>query len=258
MDNNNKHDRDELGTDVREADVSRETSKNSIYQKQLDKKPQLDKVRKKGNITDDNPFDFNNPSLKELYQNFRNGGLTRLESGFNALYLWCYDNYYSSGVPVKNKYKNIYAHPSSWFKNTHHMWKHNKWSVAVKLLEIVPSVSSLVQKIKLKHGKVKEGFWKTFEYTRSARKAASWLAVLISLAGITAVLASWYVTVNSRFEKTPALELYINGSYAGDVLSISDTEKAKSNISTTEAIILLKSNNSVGRSIAKTCSIIFL
>ena len=135
MESNNNQDNRTFGTDVREEDVSRETTKNDIFQKRLKKKPQLDKVRQKGNITDDNPFDYNNPTLKELYRNFRSGGLTVVESGFNALYLWCYDNYYSSVVPIKDKYKNIYAHPSSWFKNTHHMWKHNKWSVAVKILE---------------------------------------------------------------------------------------------------------------------------
>ena len=50
--------------------VSRETPENSIYRKQQNKKPELDKVRQKGNISDDNPFDFNNPTLKELYQDF--------------------------------------------------------------------------------------------------------------------------------------------------------------------------------------------
>lgn len=230
MESNNNQDNRTFGTNVRDEDVSRETTKNDIFQKRLKKKPQLDKVRQKGNITDDNPFDYNNPTLKELYRNFRSGGLTVVESGFNALYLWCYDNYYSSGVPIKDKYKNIYAHPSSWFKNTHHMWKHNKWSVAVKILEIVPTISSFAQKIKLRQMKAKDGLWKTFEYTSSARKAASWLAVLISLGGIIAALTGWSLTVNNHFKKTPALELYINGEYAGEVLSISDTENAKNSI----------------------------
>ena len=217
-------------TSVPSGNVSRETMDSAIYKKQQKKKPQLDKVRQKGGITDDNPFDFNNPSLKELYKNFKDGGLTTSESTFNALYLWCYDNYYSSGVPVKNKYKNIYAHPSSWFKNAHHMFKHNKWSIAVRLLEIVPTINSIHQKMKLRRIKAKDDLWKAFEYTQSARKTASWLIVLLAIGGTVGILTAWSMNAKSRFNETPALSLYIDGKYAGDVLSISDTENAKSSI----------------------------
>ena len=143
-------------------DVSRETLEQSpIYKKEQAKKQDLDKVRKKGNIVDDDPFDFNNPPLRELYKTFRSNGLSVIESGFNALYLWCYDNYYSSGVPIRQKYRNIYAHPLYWFKNTHGMWQHNKWSVAVRILEIVPSISRAAEKIKNSRKTFRENFWKT-------------------------------------------------------------------------------------------------
>ena len=233
MDNNTQSNVYDKETDVPSQNVSRETSRKDIYAEEKKRRPGLDKVRQKGNITDSDPFDFNNPPLKELYSSFRKGGLTRLESGFNALYLWCYDNYYSSGVPVKNKYKNIYAHPSLWFKNTHHMWKHNKWSIAVKLLEIVPATSSFIQNQKAKRIKARENFWKTFEYSRSAKKAIGALVVLLALGGIVGSLTLWSSSINSRFSKTPALKFYINGSYAGDILSISDAESAKKSIEAT-------------------------
>lgn len=214
-------------TDVLGENVSRETSPK-IFEKHQKKKPELDKVRQKGNIQDDNPFDYNNPSLKELYIDFRNNKLSKLESGFNALYLWCYDNYYSSGVPIKNKYKNIYAHPSAWFRNTHHMWKHNKWTIAIRLLEIIPSITKLFDKTNRAAGTRKERLWRAFEYShRSAGKAAAFFGYLLALAGIASILVLWHNNVQQFNEYVPALKLYIDGQYVGDVLSVSDAQEAK-------------------------------
>ena len=151
-------------TDVLD-NVSRETSEKQLSKKQLNEKARLDKVRKKGGITDDDPFDFNNPSLGELYADFRRNKLSVIESFYNALYLWCYDNYYSSGVPIKEKYKNIHAHPTSWFRNTHDMWQHNKWSVAAKALDIIPKIAQFFERTSKSAGTTRERLLRAFEYS---------------------------------------------------------------------------------------------
>lgn len=229
-------------TDVLDAtDVSRETlseKEQRQAKKEMAKKVELDAVRKKGGITDDDPYDFDNPTLKELYRDFRKNKLSVIESGFNALYLWCYDNYYSSGVPVKNKYKNIYAHPSAWFRNAHHMWRHNKWSVAVKALEIIPSISRFFTGLKEKNNKATENFWRSIEYSRvSAKKMLSLCLSIASFIGIGAVVTLWVGAMNN-FEMVPALSLFIDGKYVGEVLSISDAEKAKVSIEDTLSVNL--------------------
>ena len=217
----------ETQTDVLDKNVSRETS--DIFDKHKKKKPELDKIRQKGGIKDDNPFDFDNPSLGELYNDFRRGGLSRHESGYNALYLWCYDNYYSSGVPIKDKYKNIYAHPTAWFRNTHHMWKHNKWSVAIRMLEAFAKITGFFDKTNRASGTNRERLWKAFEYShRSAKRATLFFAYLLALAGIAGMLVLWHDNTQEHFvEQIPALELYIDGKYVGDVLSVSDAQSAK-------------------------------
>ncbi|MBR5314436.1 MAG: G5 domain-containing protein, partial [Clostridia bacterium] len=218
------------GTDVLDGNVSRETSGRVITEKEKKKKAQLDSVRQKGGITDDNPYDFNNPTLKELYDDFRRNKLTKLESGFNALYLWCYDNYYSSDVPIKDKYKNIYAHPSAWFNNAHHMWKHNKWSIAVRILEIVPTVARLAENSKERRKHFSERFWKTFEYShKSASKALTLTGYLASFAAIVVMFGFWH-TSSKQFDMIPALKLYVDGEYIGDVMSITDAEEAKRSV----------------------------
>lgn len=220
-------------TDVPD-NVSRETNtKNSIYEKQKQKKAELDVVRRKGSISDDDPFDNNNPTYRELYRSFRVNNLSISESCYNALYLRCYDNYYSSGVPVKNKYKNIYAHPSAWFKNTHHMWKHNKWSLAVKLLEIIPATSRLVAKIGSGFKSIRNRFKKAIGNGRPLGRAISTLVTTTAVIGTLAIFGVWMNQFADNMKKTPAFKLYINGEYAGDILSLSEAENAKMTVEQT-------------------------
>lgn len=229
---------DEKRTDVplSSENVSRETSPSkskkkkpmSIYEEHMQNKPRLDEVRKKSSILDDDPFDFDNPSLGEFFRSFRQNKLSVGESMFNALYLWCYDNYYSSGVPIKNKYKNIYAHPSAWFQNAHHMWRHNKWSLAIKLLEIFPKISASRVKMKETRKSAAHSVWKSLEYSHklSAKRALRHLLSFAFIAGSVAVVFIWN-TALGKLDMVPALSLYINGNYVGEVLSISDAESAK-------------------------------
>ncbi len=234
----NRH--DELQTDVlASGNVSRETKaeKKNVkrVQKEQKKKAQLDVVRQKGGITDDDPYDFDNPTLRELYRDFRSNKLTPVESGFNALYLWCYDNYYSSGVPVKNKYKNIYAHPSAWFKNAHHMWRHNKWSVIVRLLDIIPAVSKWLHSANDKRQQAGDRLLNTMEHShKSAKQSAKMLCIIASICGIVLMTALFGDAVQSKiFGSSPALMMFVNGEYVTNILSISDVEKAKKNIEST-------------------------
>ena len=230
MDNQNKDvnpQEQNRRTDVPE-NVSRETSqKNSIYEKQRQKKPELDVVRRKGSISDDDPFDNNNPTYKELYRSFRANNLSVTESCYNALYLHCYDNYYSSGVAVKDKYRGIYAHPSAWFKNTHHMWKHNKWSLAVKLLETVPATKRFFSKIGKGAQSVKNGFRNTFESGHSLRTAVGTFVATAAIVGTVALVGVGASQYSDNFKKIPAFKLYINGNYEGDILSITEAQNAK-------------------------------
>ena len=217
-----------------QENVSRETysgKKEKQQQKKQSrtqrKQQEIAEVRKKGGIAEKDPAMLENPTLKELYAGFRNNELTVVESLFNALYLWCNDNYYSSGVDVKNKYKNIYAHPSAWFANTSQMWKHNKWSFAVRIMEFVPTCSRLSQKIKQKKRKAQNRLLKAFEYShRSSAKALVLLISIASIAGTAALITAW--TVEAReLKKQPALQVYIDGQYIGDIASVSDVKTAK-------------------------------
>ncbi len=227
--------------DNKQENVSRETStssdkkhlfgatKRAIEKKQRDelkRQTALQGIRKKGGITADNPYDFDNPSFSELYRDFRRNKLSVVESCYNALYLWCSDNYYSSGVPLKSKYKNIYAHPSAWFRNASHMWKHNGWSIAMKALEIIPSITRTSMDADEKRKKSADNLWKALEYShKSSGKALGFMISFLSFAGIAAIIALWSSSAQ-KLDAIPALALYIDNNYVGEVLAVSDAEKA--------------------------------
>jgi len=169
------------------------------------------------------------PTVSQMYARFRANKLSRIESGYNALYLYCNDKYYSSTVGIKEKYKNIYAHPTAWFHNQSDMWKRNKWWAAVRLLEIIPMLQRVQHKLlHLRtrfHGKLKN-LWRHMEYSHIAARSFGRLLkksfAYVLLAAFTVFCA---VSILGKISFVPALALYIDGSYVGDAPSISDVEK---------------------------------
>lgn len=203
-------------TDVRDktkSDVSRETLAETKV------KPQ----EELSNVADEK----GNPGLKELYRHFRNNGLNVVESGYNALYLKCSDNYYSSDVGVKERYQNVYAHPSSWFANATTLWKHNKWSVAVKALELPAFGYKLCRQAVKRVMGAGEVFVRGVESSGSMRKSASGLLAVILLVGMVSLGTYWWSEVVDFGIKTPALQLYVDGEHVGNVKTINEVNVAR-------------------------------
>ncbi len=181
---------------------------------------------------DQNPDgDVTSPGYRQLYRRFRSNKLSVCESAFNAAYLHCNNRYYQSNAEVKEKYKNIYAHPTMWYKNASSLWRHNKWSFVVGTLELVPSTGRFFNKCgqKLKGLKAKlKGLWRNFEYTHVAMRSLCRIllsTVLVAGAGVFAVFSVREIADASGLE--PSLNVYVNGEYAGSVLSISEVETAQ-------------------------------
>ena len=196
-------------------------------EKQLERKEKGDGMRRVGGIADNNPYDFDNPGVKELYRSFRGNGLSRLESLYNAVYLRCSDNYYSSGVGVKRKYENIYLHPMSWFSNATTMWRHNKWSVALKLLEVPVSLSKAKRKAATALKMAGANLAKGAESSGKVGKSAASLATVMVLCATAAVGVYWWNEASSDMTKLPVLKLYIDGEHVGNVQTIDEVAAAK-------------------------------
>ena len=165
-------------------------------------------------------------SFRKLYVSFRNNGLTVPESVYNALYLKCSDNYYTSGVGIKKRYENIYMHPSAWFSNATTMWRHNKWSIALKLLEIPAVIGKMLHRIRGLFGVFGKGVAEGAESSGSVKKSVSGFASVVFVALIGVVSTYWWNVSADNSTKMPVLQLIIDGEHAGYVASVSDVDKA--------------------------------
>lgn len=195
--------------------------------KQLERKNIGDGMRRTAGITDNNPYDFDNPNVKELYRSFRDNGLSRLESLYNAVYLRCSDNYYSSGVSVKKKYENIYLHPMSWFSNATTMWRHNKWSMALKLLEVPVAVSKLKRRLGQTLSTAGGNLARSAETSGKVGKSAIGLVTVMLLCGAAGIAVLWWNEASSDMMRLPVLKLYIDGEHVGNVQTIDEVSRAK-------------------------------
>ncbi len=194
------------------------------------------------------------PSFKELYKSFRSNKLSRLESAYNAAYLYCNDKYYTSGAQLKERYRNIYEHPGTWFRHESVMWRHNKWSAAVKLLELIPAAKRTanitVDAANPVKGKA-ESFWRNMEYSHiGVKNLGGFLSKALSLALCVGMLAAISYSVHVNINKTPLLEVYIDGEHAGLVESVETIERARRVFEETESLLL-------GRSYTLDCSITY-
>ncbi len=177
-------------------------------------------------------------SVKKMYRAFRNNGLSTVESLYNALYMRCWENYCSSGVGVRKKYENVYKHPTAWFGNATTMWKHNRWTFALKLLEIPPTVYRGWSKFANCLKKMGLGLLKGAEGGGSLRKSAAMLVSAALLCSVATIGMVWWNDLSRNFVNVPVLQLYVNGKYAGNVRSVKEVKDAKDRVESSVSVSL--------------------
>ncbi len=208
--------------------VQTKRRKNRIWER----KKEILRVRNKQKKREDAQSQDTVESVKfsSLYHCFRENELSVVESAFNAAYLYCNDKYYTSQTPVKRQYENIYAHPKAWLKHQHWLWKPNKWSVAVGILDIVPKIKRMSQAflLTLKRNRPRADLWRRIEYSHMAHEVYKGMTVVIGTVALLFVVSYGTKGVVDMTNKIPAVSVYIDDVYVGDVLSVSEAEKAKS------------------------------
>ncbi len=185
-------------------------------------------------------------SCKKLYKDFRKGGLSVIESAYNALYLYCNERYTATQPELESKkeYKNIPSHPLEWHKYTADVTKkHNKWSLAVKALEILPKIKrKLYLGDEYLHYTLRrvKAFGENFESSHTAIKLLGRVAAKTGMWVVIAASAAFcFVSIHYKAAGfTPGMELYINGEYKGVCDSISAAELAKTTFEDTETRLL--------------------
>ena len=191
------------------------------------------------------PNNISSPSYSEMYTRFRSNGLSKIESAFNSAYLYCNDKYYSSDAAVKTKYRNIYAHPGMWYRHASSLWRHNKWSVAVAVLDTVPKLqraSHLCQEKFVQAKATVKSIWRHFEYSHIAvRSIGKFVGNVLVYGASFGFLVFSGMLIANKLTLRPALGLYVDGEYVGAVNSVSEVESTKSVFDETMSLNLGKS-----------------
>ncbi len=169
--------------------------------------------------------------ISKLYRLFREDGMRRGESLFNAVYLSCHNRYDESQTTIKDKYKNIMEHPRGWSGDKKKTHKRNVWSMSLACLDGVAGASRGFERVRTMVGsffgkilRIPHGMDNSVRATKALLRGISSCilpvaAVLLAVYTVTTIASS----ASSRY----AVGVYVDGEYAGNTESVNIILDAK-------------------------------
>ncbi len=164
---------------------------------------------------DCNGFDFQ-------YSQFRLGGLSRIESWYNAVFLYALHRFDQSEKHVPRELKNTFSHPKGWYRDSFFTWRNNFWSHMLALLQRIPKIQLAVRDYfkalpeKLRQGhhhrtvRMDNSFRVFVNFCRSLKSAGK-ILLPICCAGLFGFFAYKQLDYNI------ALDVFVNGEPIGAV-----------------------------------------
>lgn len=165
-------------------------------------------------------------SVGKLYRLFREDGMSKHESLYNALYLACHNRYENAPSVMRGEFKSIHEHPRGWSGDKRKLHKNNVWSMALTALG---GLAHLTQGVKKAAGTVGRAFRKIsyipHSMDNSARAMRAFGRVLLkaALPAAALVFASFtaiHIAKASRAEC--AVDVYIDDVYVGNTLNVAE------------------------------------
>ena len=169
--------------------------------------------------------------FRRMYALFRKDGLSIIESLYNAAYLSCHNKYENSVSAIKKQYQSIHLHPVAWSMDKRKVYKHNTWSIGMKLLEGTAKIIYGAGSVKKAVGR----FFKKIGYIpksmdNSIRAIRAFFRItgrLVLPALAVAVCAFSVLLISGQMCEKPVLGVYIDGVHVGNTTSVSDILKTK-------------------------------
>ncbi len=176
-------------------------------------------------------------NFAKLYRLFRNGGLKRFESAYNAYYVLCHNKYEASEKAIKKKYKSVPEHPHEWASDKKKTHKKNFWGFSLATMNFTHALSQGVKKTYRKFVSTIGKIARIPANLDSSHKAFRILKRLFSGAVLplfaAAIIAYTAFAVASGVNRDYAVGVYVDGEYVGctenvnEVLSIKRTYEKK-------------------------------
>lgn len=155
----------------------------------------------------------------DMYRLFRNGGMGRVDSLFNAAYLVCSNRYDESETDVKEKYKSVHSHPVSWSSDKKRIHRHNWWSLGMNVLSVVAGIFSFFGKLGRSAGSAAAKIGripKSMDNSMRAIKAFARITFRILPAAVAVVFGfyTWNL-ISANVAEDYAFGIYVDGEYKG-------------------------------------------
>ncbi len=163
-------------------------------------------------------------TISVLYNEFRQSGLSKMDSAFNALYISQTNKFCSKHVKVNNVGDGFFNHPHGWFKEKEERIRRATHTKTLRLLELSAKMlshfSSSVEPTQVRSG----FFFDNSEITLRNLRRSFKKAVPACLSLVCAALLITTVYINSQ--KDTVIEFSINGETAGQVASAKTVDAA--------------------------------
>lgn len=212
--------------------ITKESDGSSAPLKKLDRKQMksLFKLWRRGNVSSEylEKFELDKDSFGYMYSSSRVGGLSRLESFYNAAFVSALARF-DKTASVSSELTNTFSHPKGWYKNSFHTWRNNVWSHILSLLQSLPHLFTSLKEIPAKTKGA---------YHKSAAKVDNSFRLFVTLARFTKrclsvilpalLCVALIISLKTVFSDTVAVDIFINGEYLGiveDFDIISETKR---------------------------------
>lgn len=165
-------------------------------------------------------------TVSEMFHLFRDNGMSRHESLFNALYLFCHNRYEAAPQKRKNIFKRIPEHPLGWSGDMQKVNKHNLWSIFLHVLDGAAVIAHGVKRVQQALGRM---IHKTARIPHSMDNStraikAFFRVIRKSLLPCAAVALTFFTFLQIYHGMTVhyAVDVYIDGEYVGNTLNVNE------------------------------------
>ncbi len=163
-------------------------------------------------------------TFAKLYKEFRQSGLSKLDSAFNAIYICQTNKFCSRTVDVNNVGEGFFAHPVGWFKEKEERVRRATRTKTLRFLELAAKVMSRfsrsVEPVKVRSGFFFDNSAVTLKNIRKTLKKAVPACVAVACSVLL------FAAVYADSEKNTVIEFSINGVAAGEVASVDTVDEA--------------------------------
>lgn len=163
-------------------------------------------------------------TFTSLYKAFRNKGLSKLDSAFNALYICQSNRLCHKRIDTNNVGEGFFSHPAGWYKSSSEKIRRAAGARTLKALELLAKViapfTSSVERLTKKVDFFSDSSAVTLRRAKASfKKALPAMAVLV-------LSISLFSMVYTDSEKATVIEVSVDGVKVAEVMSSKTVEEA--------------------------------